>query len=1648
MPLIHLPTRPLTLHYALQGSGPTTVLLINGLADDLASWSLQLPALLAAGYRVLSFDNRGVGRSDHPPGPYTAELLADDAKALVEALGMGRVCLVGVSMGGMIAQAYALKYPADVQSLVLACTYASPGPFCSRMFALWADMARSTGLAFVRRDTNLWCFTQRFYREREAELLQMEEAAQGVEQGVEAYLAQLAVIQTFDSRERLVELGGEGKRVMVLVGEEDILIPVSLSRELWKGIPGAEWKAVKGGHAFAWEEAHAFNEAVIGFLKGGGDGVQQMPTTLHCGSIALLKMASFQHDRPFGLAFLRPEINSNLALRTPASDSPEYSELTGEAVSHVYCKSGFRVDGVADDSSKSSQEALPKSAHRFDGDPCIADSSSIDVDVEVKECYNVCKIQRRLLMTGWNRWEIENESQSSVRRARLSAHHFQSISLRQPFPKPLKQGLRRESALHVLCLMFEYSREAEYRNKHLASADLVVQILLPLHSLRRSICGSLLIFFQHKPRSQYSASHRPTIAVTRSQACSNSVIQIITTASMSADQTLHRKRRNSAGQEDAEGVIEVRSEGFTVLANPDAASLDVIFVHGLTGHPKRTWSWSEEQTVNHSLRSKFKRLHLSSTASVPTRKESRSVFWPQELLKHTLPNARILTYGYDSLIGHRLGQPVSTNTILDVGQNLLVSLAAQRRLQPSRPIIFVAHSLGGILVKEVLRRSESHREYQRDFYSVYNSTVALMFFGTPHRGADPQALVRSVTEKLLRAALFLPNDTLINGLLPNSERLKELREEFSKMLQTKRWKVYSFQEQYGIPILNGKKIVEDSSSNLDDPTVEITQHIAGNHMQICQFKGFEDSQYEIVAAAFGRLAPSEPVDIHSTTLLGSLAFERMGARLSNIRKAHHETCLWLFEQSEFEDWLNRTKPTEDHGFLWVKGKPGSGKSTIMKAALLETREKRPKTTIITYFFNARASDLLERSTLGMYRSLLHQLLVALPHLQQQFASQFTIKAINDNIVEWTVEEIQDFFLNTIEKLRKYPLIIFIDALDECEESEVRCMVEFLEELGQLSMRFEVSLNVCLSSRLYPHISIKKGASLVLEDQPGHDRDIVAYVNNKLIGDEGPQIEDLRSELYNKASGVFLWVVLVVPILNRLYDHGQVGAMRKRLSEIPKELDDLFTDILTRDANRKDEAILLLQWTLFAERPLSPVELYSAVQAGTTPSHEWNIEQPSKQTIDRYILSCSKGLTEFTKSKPSTVQFIHESVRAFLLHNNGLAKLQPELEVSIIGRSQDRLTKCCFQYFTEDKISKHDKKIVSSKFPFLKYATCNIFSHGDVAEREGVSQKNLLRLFYKNGHAILEQWIGFDNLFQRYKIRRYHPEDTLLYILSTRNLSNLVRALVNDSVNPNGPGRRYGNALQAACINGNETIARLLIDAKANVNAEGGEHHHALFAAIFSKNGAILELLQDSGASYPSDVNMLHRKLLSTIYRRYATGVAVLISAGANVYSANDKRDSQLILATQPEVIEIAELFLIRGNANAKQRGYSMALQTAWLGGHERIVRLLLDIGVGADINEQDAYHSTALYIASLNGHEAVVRLLLDGGANVNLLCKSQCGTALQAASSKGHEAVVRMLLKGGADVNAKDGNGGTVLQAASSKGHDAIVQLLKERGAT
>ena len=255
----------INLNYRLEGPDDAeTIVLVNGLADDLESWGFQVPAFLEAGYRVLSFDNRGIGSSDKPAGPYTSRQLADDAKGLVDLLGLTDFHLMGVSMGGMVVQEYAASHGSDLRSLTLACTYGVADPFCQTMFAMWADLARAVDVPFVMRDVALWAFTGPFFEDRPEDAAEFADAMASLDMPVEAYLAQLNVIQQHDARDRL---SGIDVPTLVLAGEEDILIPVRLSRRLHDALPGSEWVTVPGGHACLWETPDAFNSAYLEFVR-------------------------------------------------------------------------------------------------------------------------------------------------------------------------------------------------------------------------------------------------------------------------------------------------------------------------------------------------------------------------------------------------------------------------------------------------------------------------------------------------------------------------------------------------------------------------------------------------------------------------------------------------------------------------------------------------------------------------------------------------------------------------------------------------------------------------------------------------------------------------------------------------------------------------------------------------------------------------------------------------------------------------------------------------------------------------------------------------------------------------------------------------------------------------------------------------------------------------------------------------------------------------------------------------------------------------------------------------------------------------------------------------------------------------------------
>ena len=239
--------------------------------------------------------------------------------------------------------------------------------------------------------------------------------------------------------------------------------------------------------------------------------------------------------------------------------------------------------------------------------------------------------------------------------------------------------------------------------------------------------------------------------------------------------------------------------------------MSIVFVHGFTGHPERTWThrkgdMGQSTHDDNKVAEPPPKIRKLNPFSESRRNDSHSaIYWPRDLIPLAVPNARVLTYGYDTRIRHRLGPPRNKNTIYDIAWDFLIALEAERRVESSRPMLFIVHSLGGIIVKEMLRRSSDIYQTHTHLRDIFNFTIGIMFFGTPHGGADPRGILQRIAEKAVKAAGFSVDEQVVNSLLPSAERLKELRDDFGPRARQQNWIIHSFQEQLGIRLLGDHK---------------------------------------------------------------------------------------------------------------------------------------------------------------------------------------------------------------------------------------------------------------------------------------------------------------------------------------------------------------------------------------------------------------------------------------------------------------------------------------------------------------------------------------------------------------------------------------------------------------------------------------------------------------------------------------------------------------------------------------------------------------------------------------------------------------------------------------------------------------------------
>jgi 3-oxoadipate enol-lactonase len=245
-----------------RADGPP-VLMVQGLGADSRGW-LRQRGMISREYRGIVFDNRGVGRSDVPPGPYDLEVMAADAVAVLDDLGLESAHVMGASMGGIIAQILGVRYQSRVRSLTLACTGCRHLPWRRELLAEWEETARTKGMRALVDLAARWLMGPRSRFRLWPVVGVLGPLALNVTPA--AFCAQIDAILALDDKLRF-ELDAIDVPTFVIVGSQDILTPIGDSELLSEMIPGSELVIVTGGaHGFMVENAGRFNDAVRDFL--------------------------------------------------------------------------------------------------------------------------------------------------------------------------------------------------------------------------------------------------------------------------------------------------------------------------------------------------------------------------------------------------------------------------------------------------------------------------------------------------------------------------------------------------------------------------------------------------------------------------------------------------------------------------------------------------------------------------------------------------------------------------------------------------------------------------------------------------------------------------------------------------------------------------------------------------------------------------------------------------------------------------------------------------------------------------------------------------------------------------------------------------------------------------------------------------------------------------------------------------------------------------------------------------------------------------------------------------------------------------------------------------------------------------------------
>ncbi|KAH6893443.1 ankyrin repeat-containing domain protein [Thelonectria olida] len=1151
---------------------------------------------------------------------------------------------------------------------------------------------------------------------------------------------------------------------------------------------------------------------------------------------------------------------------------------------------------------------------------------------------------------------------------------------------------------------------------------------------------------------------------------------------------------------------------------------NIIFVHGLRGHPIKTWSYTEKTAAQPSpepstsvienlpiaskrhIFSKIKSKLKPSSSSKPARQASglsdkgnpsaARVFWPTDILPTKLPRAKIWTYGYNSGVVGGLFQPNNQNSILQHGNDLMVKVA--RGLDhDDKPIIFVAHSLGGLLVKVALNRmcqSLDKREKQ-----TFERTKAVVFCGTPHRGSNAAAWAK-LASNLVSVSFTDSNAKLVSDLQVNAKVLGPIQEDFLKLLHQSGIRVHSFQEgrpSSGIKGFNDK-VVDDFSSTCGWP-LESVETIDADHRQMVKQPGAdiicdvlrdingvileEAEAQEKQKKKKGKRRSNEPY-----TYLNRFFTVDYHAFLSNVSQRHPNTCAWLMDANPVSTWLSGTGPN----ILWLRGYPGLGKSVLARYLVEELHPKTetspPRDTSMVAFFFCSYRDEKAKTDKSLVCSLIHQLVHSDSRLSEAISQKFIVI---DRSVTGSMRNLWDILLDVIDAIEDKTLYIVIDALDELTPS---LWGTFFTELLAMLTKTTTIVKVVITSRAEPEIEKTLGHNAVqldLSKEKKNVSDVSVYLTDTVLsyGDENgfgdEMCQQILKELITRADGMFLWAKLAWSYFIDgvgLWTRPLLEQKLEELQGLPPGMDVLYHRILSSvDKRMRPELLQAFQWIVVATRPLTITEISIALGLRHRPRRAAGIKV--QLNMRNFFKKLCPHLVKVDER--DVITLVHQSFKDFLLQTTQVADIErPIPNEFFINRNATCYESGldCLAYLGMSDFEDWEPLWdLTGLYPVLRDDVPRVFPFLDYSRHEWASHLRNL----DDGD---EAWRYFYGTVNRKQKMRWAPANPLIFWLFKQRMKGLLRRAAREGFDMNQVDSQGAHIVHIAVqyikemvfedvdfllslgadINGRDAHGQTLLHRLAineeldgirqwmtkshvDINAQNSKGETALHAAVRTED-PVVDILDILLASPQIDVNITDHEGLTPLclaihWCRHRATMRLLQHDTVDVSIGSPAGEDPLVSAIIQGWSDVALAILNKLDSVEPYRdnvGRNVLHWAAYMN-----MPGVFKAALGKQTTLLDAVNNrrwTPLHSVADDGNAELVELLLARGASTTAKTRYD-ETALHLAASKGHFPTVRLLLQSmpAIAINAKDLNGWTVLHRSLSSGRDDMTTWLLDQ---